>query len=259
MQHTLKTWTLRLTATGLLLLVLLVGIILNPGAVYASKTTIGSFSIYHNATLDKGFVQDLLQAHALVAQSELYDATLQTDICLNDGSVYPTLIEKTLGSAFARGFYNKVVLMGTVNNHCLELNNYNWNLTQLLAHELTHCLQYKRFGFWHSNPAAHYPAWKWEGYPEYVARRSPSQSNLKTNIALLLQSEKTDATTWAITFADGSIAPKDYYKDWLLVSYCLDIKKMTYSQLLQDSSSEEQLREEMMQWFHKNKTHSSKE
>jgi hypothetical protein len=34
-----------------------------------------------------------------------------------------------------------------------------------------------------------------------------------------------------------------------LVQYCMDIKKMSYSQILADTTSEQKVRQEMMRWF----------
>ena len=113
-------------------------------------------------------------------------------ICLNDGSNYPKLMQTIRGKAFAWGFYDKVVLQGTANYNYnyVELNGYKWNLTQLLAHEMTHCLQFDKLGLWKSNPIANIPNWKWEGYAEYVSRQNADQKNVSKNIAHLLRLRK---------------------------------------------------------------------
>jgi hypothetical protein len=135
----------------------------------------------------------------------------------------------------------------------VELNGYKWNLTQLLAHEETHCFQFHKFGLWKSNPIANLPNWKWEGYPEYVARRNADQLDLTRNIARKIEQENLDKDGWAISFSENTITPRDYYNAWLLVQYCLDIKKMTYESLLKDTTSEQTTTTQMMNWFSKNK------
>jgi hypothetical protein len=251
MKRQIKKWTLRLTATGLLLLILLIGIVLKPLILYANHTTIGKFTVYHSFPLDENFSALLDNATTLIKASELYDSNLKLDICLNDGSNYPKLMRLIRGQAFGWGFADKVVLMGNANfnENTVELNGYKWNFTQLLAHEETHCLQFHKFGFRKSNPVASHPNWKWEGYPEYVARRKADQLDLTKNIARKLEQEKTDEEGWAISFSDGTISPREYYNSWLLVQYCLDIKKMTYESLLADSSSEQTLTSQMMNWY----------
>lgn len=255
MKRQIRKWTLRLTATGLLCLGFLVGIVLNPTLLYANKTIVGNYSIYHDEPLDENFISRLDDATGLVKASELYDSNLKLDICLNDGSLYPTLMEKLRGQAFGWGFYDKVILMGNANckDNFVELNGYKWNLTQLLAHEESHCFQFHKFGLWKSNPIANHPNWKWEGYLEYVARRNADQLDLTRNIARKIEQENLDKDGWAISFSDSTITPRDYYNAWLLVQYCLDIKKMTYESLLKDTTSEQTTTTQMMNWFSKNK------
>ncbi|MEJ7830179.1 MAG: hypothetical protein WKF91_18360, partial [Segetibacter sp.] len=174
MTNKIKQWILRLTATGLLIAGLLLAIILKPTLTYANKTTHNIYIIYHNKALDQALKTRLDQAIQLVSTSELYNQNLKLDICLNDGSKYPEIVATLGGRAFARGFYDKVVLFGKADfqNNFVELNRYKWNLTQLLAHEMTHCFQFDKRGFCKSKPIANIANWKWEGYPEYVARQN---------------------------------------------------------------------------------------
>ena len=253
MKKQIRKWMIRIFAITLLIAGILLIIILNPPLTYASKTTYNSYSIYHNKALNPAFTSKLEQATFLLKSSEFYGNELILDICLNDGSIYPTLIKKLQGPAFARGFYNKVILHGTMNctANYLELNGYKWNLVQLLVHEMTHCLQYKKLGFWKSNPVANIPTWKWEGYAEYIARQDQNQKDLLLNINRL---QTADKSKWEVVFEDGTIAPKDYYNSWNLVKYCLDIKKMSYEQLLQDKTSESELKTQMMKWYEENKS-----
>lgn len=239
---------IRIFATTLLIAGIVLIIILNPPLTYASKTTYNSYSIYHNKALNPAFTSKLEQATFLLKSSEFYGNELILDICLNDGSIYPTLIKKLQGPAFARGFYNKVILHGTMNctANYLELNGYKWNLVQLLVHEMTHCLQYKKLGFWKSNPVANIPTWKWEGYAEYVSRQNEDQKDLSENIKRYLAS---DHEKWEISFIDNTIAPREYYEYWLLVQYSMNIKKMSFEQMIKDTTREEMVRQEMMNWY----------
>ena len=248
MKRQIKKWTLCLTATALLIAGLLLVVILNPILTYANKTTHNNFTVFHNKTLDPTLLTKLDQATELLKASEFYNPNLHFDVCLNDGSKYPKLIKTLRGEAFAWGFYDKVVLRGTANfkDNYVELNGYKWNLTQLLAHEMTHCLQFDKLGLWKSKPFANIPNWKWEGYAEYVSRQNADQKDLSKNIELLIA---TDKNNWEIKFADSTIAPREYYENWTLIQYCIDIKKMTYNQILADTASEQIVRQEMMSWF----------
>lgn len=243
-----RTWILRLAISGAFMFALLLIIVINPVLTYGNKTRHKNLTIYHHAGLDPLFVSRLDSALYLLKRSEFYDGKLELDICLNGGSNYAYLIKAIRGQAFAWGFYNKVVLQGTMNSkeNYVELNGYKWNLTQLLAHEMIHCLQFDKLGFWKSNPIADIEMWKWEGYAEYVSRQNGSQKNLIDNLDRL---NKTDKNSWEISLADGTVTPSAYFSYWTLVQYCLDIRKMSYQQLLIDTTSEQRIRQEKNYWY----------
>ena len=249
-----KKWLFRLSVAGLLIFILLGVIVLKPILTYASSSTYGNYSIFHNKPINQQLKSRLDQATLLVGTSELFNSNVKLDICLNDGSTYPAMMQLIQGRAFAYGFFDKVVLRGNINysDNFVEINDYKWNLTQLLAHEMTHCYQYKKFGFWKSDPIANVPKWKWEGYPEYVARQNGDQKNLCQNITRLIQVEKTDNNGW-IQFNDSTGTVIPYYKYWLLTKYCIEEKKMTYQQLIVDTSSEQTVTTQMMSWYKKEK------
>jgi len=254
MTKKIRRWTLRLTATGLLIVGLLLTIILNPILTYANKTIQNNYIIYHNKSLDQTLKIRLDQATQLVSTSEFYNQNLKLDICLNDGSKYPELVETLGGKAFAMGFYDKVVLFGKADfeNNFVELNGYKWNSTQLLAHEMIHCFQFDKRGFLKSKPIANIDNWKWEGYPEYVARQNEDQKDLVKNIDRLIATEKSDNNGW-IQFSDSTGTVIDYYKSWLLVKFCMDVKKMTYTQVIDDTTNEETIHKQMMSWYNPRK------
>lgn len=252
MKRQIKKWTLRLTVTGLFVAGLLLLIIVNPILTYANKTTHHNYTIFHNKPLEPTLITKLDQATDLLKESEFYNPKLQLDICLNDGSKYPNIIRAIRGQAFAWGFYDKVVLQGTMNSkdNYVELNGYKWNLVQLLAHEMTHCLQFDKLGFWKSNPIANIDSWKWEGYAEFISRKNSNQHFVAQSIGTLL---KTDKGSWCVTLEDSTIAPTEYYNAWNLVQYCIDIKKMTYQQILSQTTKEYAIKQEMMNWYENEK------
>ena len=254
MKKQIRKWTFHLTVTILFIAGLLLIAILNPILTYANKTTHNNYTIFHNKTYDQNLNLHLDQATELLKNSEFYNSKLRFDICLNDGSIYPKFMKTILGQSFASGFYNKVVLHGSANykENFVELNGYKWNLTQLLAHELTHCLQYDNLGLLKSSPLGKIPTWKKEGYPEYIARQNQDQTNLIKNITRLNEAIRKDKNEWGISFADSTFVGKDYYSWWILIQYCMDIKKMTYRQVLDDTTKQENVRQEMMNWYYKN-------
>jgi len=111
-------------------------------------------------------------------------------------------------------------------------------------------LEFNKYGLWQSNPIAKHPAWKWEGYPEYVARQNPPQVNLKYNIGNLLQIESTTNNGW-MKFADSTetLIAFDEYR--LFIQYSLEIKKMTFVELMKDTTQEKTIKQQMINWYYK--------
>ena len=250
MKRAIKKWVTRLSATVFLIIILLITIILNPSLLYANKTTYLNFTIFHGGKIESPLHVYLDEVSIILKQSELYDSSFSFELCLNDGSRYPAIIKRMQGEAFGWGFYNKVVLSGKTDyaNNSVLLNGRKWNFTQLVAHEATHCLQFQRYGFWKSKPLANIPNWKWEGYPEYVARQSNNKKSLDQNISWLLEIEKTNKDGW-VDFEDGTGCSLQYFKDLLVVRFCVEVKQMNYDSLLRDKNSREYFWKEMMNLY----------
>jgi len=251
LKRSLKKWGSRILLAALFIVGILLAIILNPVLTYANNSRHKQFTIFHNNTFDPALTVRLEEALVLAARSEMFKPELKLDICLNDGSRYPRLIERFLGDGYAHGFYDKVVLNGHADfsNNFVELNGFKWNATQLLAHEMIHCYQFSKMGLWKSNPVAGIPVWKWEGYPEYVARQYGDQVDLRNNITRLMN--QPDQDRW-ILFEDKTGTVASYYRFWLMVQFCMNIKKMSYAQILRDQTPEAEIWDQMMKWYQGN-------
>ncbi|RZL13250.1 MAG: hypothetical protein EOO62_08695 [Hymenobacter sp.] len=238
-----------LTSSGLLAAGLVV-LLLNPSLLYAHETVTSHYTIYHNQPLAPAFEQRLAQARALVGPSEVFDRGLRLEVCLHDGSPYPRLVQAVWGPAFAWAFYNKVVLNGEAQATANQLifRDYPWNLTRLLAHELTHCYQLHHLGLWRSNPLARYPGWQWQGYAEYVARQPSSPPTLRQHLAYLQQAEQTALSQWELRLPDGTSTSREYFQYFLLTAYCLNVKHQTFAQVLRDTTSQEATYQQLLQW-----------
>ena len=116
-----------------------------------------------------------------------------------------------------------------------------------MAHEATHCMEFNRYGLLHSNVFGNNHAWwKWEGYPEYIARKG--RADLRNNISHLLDVEKTGNNGW-IYFEDSTGVVISYYKAWVMVQYCMDVRRLSFDQLLRDNGDENAVATEMMEWY----------
>ena len=245
-----KKWAFRIIFTACFFVGLLITFMLNPLLLYANKTVIGRFRIYHNAPLNKRFPSILSQSDHIVRSSELYDPKLAIELCLKDGSDYPALIERALGKDLLSSFYNKIIFTGdTVNfdNNFIGWNGHHWNLVQMLAHAQVHCLEFNWYGLFQANPIGKHPDWKWEGYPEYIARQP---KNLQHGIDLLLAAENRNQG-W-IKLPDGTETITIFQEYLTLVQYCMEVKKMHFEELLADKTPKEMIRRQMIDWYHKN-------
>jgi hypothetical protein len=247
MKRSIRNWVSKIIAAISLVIVVLAVIVLQPVLLYARKTSYGRYTLLHQSELDADWKMILEKADAALRKSELYDDSLAMYVCINDGSRYPMIIGRLMGYGFAHGFHNKIVLHGNSKpglDRC-TLQDKKWKLHQLIAHEAVHCLQYKRYGLWKSRPVATIPDWKWEGYPEYIARQNENQAGLRKNIERLMGQEQEE---W-IKFTDGTGIPRRYYEDWILVSFCIGTKNMSFDELLKDGRGRDTLWRDMMNWY----------
>ncbi|MDX1627284.1 MAG: hypothetical protein R3345_01220 [Fulvivirga sp.] len=251
MKNKIARWSIRIITLSILFISTLILIVFNPNLLYAKKTEVGNFIVFHQSNLDPELPSRLQAVDELIQSSELYDPRFKVKICLNDGSMYPVLFEKLRGPAFGWGFYNIATFRGTFDysKNKVVLNGYAWNMEQLIAHEVTHCLQANALGMMSANPFGNHAQWKWEGYPEYVARRNAEQTSLMKNIKRIKETREKNPGAWGIFFNDGTVAPGTYYDHWLLVQYCLDIEGMTYSDLLKSDISRGTLEKKMLDWY----------
>lgn len=251
MKRKIKTWTMRIAATGFISMCSIVAALFNPGVLYANETIVGNFTIRHHQKLDDAMTDRLVAIDKMVKESELYDPSFRVELCLNDGSYYPELIKTLRGVAFGWGFSDKAIFYGEANfkTNRVHLNGYEWNLEQLFVHEITHCLQHHHFGWLGSNPLARHPEWKWEGYAEYASRKGPNQRSLLQNMERMNLAKAEKPNAWGILFDDSTVAPRIYYQHWMLMQYCLDITGMTYEEVIDSSLTKEGLQKEVEDWY----------
>jgi hypothetical protein len=251
MKRQLKKWAFRLVFTGAFLLGLLVMFMLFPVLLYAHKTHFGNYTVYHDKPIPENFLARLEHSVSLIKSSELYDPRLKMEICLKDGSRYPGMVETVLGRDLISSFYNKLIITSdslSFQSNYIAIDGHKWNLEAMLAHGQIHCLEFNKFGFWGSNPVGKHPAWKWEGYPEYIARANKGYDNLCAGIKILQETKNGIQTGW-MTLPDGTETLTLYFDYRLMIQYCMEIKKTSFTQLLEDSTPEKTIRQQMLNWY----------
>jgi hypothetical protein len=232
-------------------------IILFPQRLFANKMTYKEFTVYSNDKIDDNIKIVLDHAINLVQKSELYDSIYKYNIILCYNSFYNKIDDKLSGiGRSARAALNNVIIKVRIDPKSnLAFSTFHKvcevNLTELLAHEMTHCLQANKYGIIKFNPFKHPELWKLEGYPEYISRQielSGKDYSLTSDINryVILESKATDI--WILAEEGGCEVPDYYYKGRLMIEYLMDRKHLTYDKILNDTISENTVYQDMIKW-----------
>lgn len=233
----------------------LAAIIFFPEPLFTNKVEHGNFNVYSNQEINKDFENILDNALKLVEKSELYDSKYKYDIFLSYNSFYNKIDDKILGNApSARATDNNIVIKVEIDSkRNLAFPTFyqkcETDLTNLIAHEMIHCLQENKYGKLKFNPFRHPEYWKLEGYPEYISRQiqlNDKDYSLVNEIERYMELKKTDF--WISIQENGCKSPEYYYKARLLTEYLMNIKHFSYDKILSDTTSEKIIFEEMIEW-----------
>ena len=138
----------------------------------------------------------------------------------------------------------------------IRLNGHQRQLARTIAHEMMHCLEASHFGVMGSRPFKNIPLWKWEGYPEYIAYRSyrlNEDSLLLINLALLDSLKNETYYPVEVSTDEGkSFTGLDYFRWWLMIKYCMDIKGMSLIQIMKDDVQSDKVYAGMMNSYRNN-------
>jgi hypothetical protein len=191
-----------------------------PQYLFANHARHGNFDVYSRAPLGENIDQVLDSAEARLAISPIYDAATERRIFLTDSHAFYTFLANKAAGSFAHSvplLDNVIVNRSDIADDRVFIQRAyrdNRSLSGVIAHEVTHLFIRKKFGT--ARTSLFIPAWKNEGYCEYIAG---------------------DTT---ISFADGAKLwredPNDdskyaYYKYHQMVKYLLDDEKISVEEL----------------------------
>ena len=243
-----------LTALAGILIVAI--IILFPQRLFAHKISYKEFIVYSNNKIDESIKAVLDGASALVQRSELYDPGYKYNIILCNNSFYNKIDNKILGTGpAARATLHNVIIkvrIDPVKNQAFPTfpKACTINLTHMIAHEMTHCLQANKYGLLKFNPFKHPEFWKLEGYPEYISKQNDLSRNdysLTADIDTYLRLKNKATGIW-IPSENGCEVPDYYYEGRLIIEYLIDIKHLSYDQILKDTVSENIIFQQIIKW-----------
>lgn len=193
-----------------------------PQLLFAHETSYKNFKVYSRQPLDQSINAVLDKAEARLATSPLNSDEVKPRLLLVDSFRLYKGFSLYLGAnSFAKG-YPIIPTSNIFINKCDPSRNLVFrdaasnserSLSSVVAHEVTHLLIRKRFGYWRNVTM---PAWKKEGYAEYVAGGSTLSYDEGVN-------------KWKANPTDGT--GYQYFKYYMLVKYLLEQEKVSVDDL----------------------------
>ncbi len=235
----------------------IVTIILFPQHLFAYKLEYKCFTVYSNEKISNNIKTVLNDAMNLVNKSEINDADYKYNIIVCYNSFYNKLDDKLFGEGpAARARLNDVIIKIRVDPKInLAFPTFHKacevNLTELLAHEMTHCLQANKYGILKFNPFKHPESWKLEGYPEYISRQKELTNkgySLANDIDRYVNLKSKASDIWISEEEGGCEVPDYYYKGRLMIQFLMEIRHFSYTEILNDMVSENTIYKEMITW-----------
>jgi hypothetical protein len=193
-----------------------------PQVLFAHEVSYRNFQVYSREPMDQTVYAVLDKANARLATAEINSPEVKPRVFLtNSFTLYRVLSLFLGGNSFGKGFaalptdnifINKADLAKDLVFRNAPAHNQR-GLSGVIAHETTHLLIRKRFGYWRNLTS---PAWKREGYAEYVA--GGSTLDYETGVRMWRENPK-DSTGY------------QYFKYYMLVKYLLEQEKLSVDDL----------------------------
>lgn len=208
-----------------------------PQVLFAHEISYRNLKVYSREPLDQNIYAVLDRVESRLATSEINNQEVKPKIFLTNGFSLYALLSLYLGSnSFGKGyavlptnniFINKSDLAKDLVFRNSVANNER-SLSGVIAHETTHLLIRKKFGYWRNLTM---PVWKKEGYAEYVAGGStlPYETGVKM---------------WRENPKDGT--GYQYFKYYMLVKYLLEHDKLSVEDLFNRDFDVQSLEERVL-------------
>lgn len=193
-----------------------------PQVLFGHQVVSGNLTVYSRQPVDQDINTVLERVQQRLATSPINSTDVKPKIFLtNSFRFYSGLSLYIGGNSFGKGYAalntNNVFINKSDPRNDLVLRNTadhsQRSLSGVIAHEITHLLIRKRYGYWRNLTM---PTWKKEGYAEYVAGSSTLDY-------------ETGARMWKANPRDGT--GYQYFKYYMLVKYLLEHDKLSVDDL----------------------------
>lgn len=235
----------------------------NPNISYAHETQFENVTVFHNDDLAESTSQIIQDAITILKNSDLFSPELSIQLCLNDDGLYPHM-HPMLGGPSTEGplayaLFDKAIIrscdLDFDSNLAVsqwEMNDNEirkWNLTQLIAHEFVHNMQWKRNMSYSIRTTLGKLNWKLEGHAEYISHQYKGDGRLLEKIEHYIRL-KDDQYVGIPVFEnqEGRMQNLWYYKNALMVQYLMEVKRLNYDQVCEYQSSHDEVYSEMIKW-----------
>lgn len=208
-----------------------------PQVLFAHEISYRNLKVYSREPLDQNIYTVLDKVESRLATSEINNQQIKPKIFITDShGLYASISLYLGGNSFGRGFgllptSNIFINKSDVARDLVFRNavaNKERSLSGVIAHETTHLLIRKKFGYWRNLKTA---AWKKEGYAEYVSGGStlPYETGVKA---------------WKENPKDGT--GYQYFKYYMLVKYLLEHDKLSVEDLFNREFDMQSLEEKVL-------------
>jgi len=208
-----------------------------PQVLFAHEVSYRNLKVYSREPLDQNVYAVLDKVESRLATSEINNQEVKPKIFLTNGfSLYAVLSLYAGSNSFGKGYAvlptNNIFINKSDTAKDLVFRNAPANnqrsLSGVIAHETTHLLIRKKFGYWRNLTM---PTWKKEGYAEYVAGGSTL-------------SYETGVKMWKANPQDGT--GYQYFKYYMLVKYLLEHDKLSVDDLFNREINVQSLEEKVL-------------
>lgn len=208
-----------------------------PQVLFAHEISYRNLKVYSREPLDQNIYAVLDKVESRLAASEINNQEIRPKIFITNSHGLYAFISLYFGSnSFGKGFaalptnnifINKSDVAKDLVFRRAVANNER-SLSGVIAHETTHLLIRKKFGYWRNLTM---PVWKKEGYAEYVAGGSTL-------------SYETGVKMWKENPKDGT--GYHYFKYYMLVKYLLEHDKLSVEDLFNRDFDVQSLEERVL-------------
>ena len=193
-----------------------------PQVLFGHQVSSGNLTVYSRQPLNQDMNTILDRVQQRLATSPINSADVKPKIFLTNSVRFYSFLSLYVGdNSFGKGYAalntNNVFINKSDTASDLVFRNapaHNQrSLSGVVAHEITHLLIRKRYGYWRNLTMA---TWKKEGYAEYVA--GGSTLDYETGVRM-----------WKANPRDGT--GYQYFKYYMLVKYLLEHEKLSVDDL----------------------------